>query len=329
MRVLFAVTFCTTFFCTSFARGDSHPSWWRLATPDATALVGIQWEQVRSSPFGEPVRAELWGAGSLGFPDIACLLDARQILISSPPLLAIATVDCPAVTLRGQALAKGMAPASYHGVALWISRDKSTLSVALLDEALLLIGSRKTLEVAIARSTEAGRHYSPLLSRAARFSQRDLWVVATQLPDPLASLFVPLDAPARGFEGGVSLRDGLQFDATLDAGSEDGAAVVADEIGQSIPTLPSIARSMEVATEANQVILTLDVSRDQFAASLRSGAAAALPNPIPSPPAPIAATPAVSIEPAKPAGPQIIHIYGLDEGTREIILPPVKQPERQ
>lgn len=143
-------------------------------------------------------------------------------------------------------------------------------------------------------------------------------MVATQLPDPLASLFVPLEAGGRDFEGGVSLRDGLQLDATLDAGSEEGAAFTADAIGQSIPDLPSIARGMEVTAEANHVVLMLDVSREQFAASLRGAPAAA-----PAPPVlPIAAAP----EPPKPTGPQIIHIYGLDDGPREIILPPVKQP---
>ena len=60
----------------------------------------------------------------------------------------------------------------------------------------MLVGARKTLQAAIDRSLmETGRTYSALLPRAARFSQTgDLWVVAVKLPDPLASLFVPLDA---------------------------------------------------------------------------------------------------------------------------------------
>ena len=107
-----------------------------------------------------------------------------------------------------QALAKGFKPASYGGVELWIAPAKPrsgppTLSVARMNDQLLLIGSRKTLEATIDRSqSDTGRFISPLLAQAARFSQtKDLWVVATQLPDPLASLFVPLDTSAKGFEG--------------------------------------------------------------------------------------------------------------------------------
>lgn len=317
VRVFFAILCCTT-----LARADSHPAWWTLASPEATALVGIQWEYVRSSPFGEAVRAELSGSGSLGFPDLHCIQDARQILISSPALLAIAVGDFPAATLRREALAEGMKSASYRGIPLWIASG-DTLSLALMNEATLLVGDRKTLESAIDRGMSAGRNYSPLLPRAARFSHDDLWVVSTQLPDPLASVFVPLDTDARGFDGGISLRDGLRLDATLQSGSEDAAAFAADAIAKSLPTLPSIARGIEVTPEADHVVLTLDVSRDEFAASLRQA-------PSTAPPAASAAPgPSAPPEPPKPAAPQIIHIYGLDDGPREIILPPVKQPQQK
>ena len=279
------------------------------------------------------MQAELTGLGGVGFPDLACLRDARQILISSPAMLAIAVGNFPFATVRQQASAKGMKFTNYRGIPMWISPEKATLGVALMNETLVLIGDRKTMAEAIDRSMEAGRNYSPLLERAARFSQEDLWVVATQLPDPLASLFVPLDTQARGFDGGISMRDGLRLDATLDAGSEDGAAFAADSIGQSIPTLPPILRGLEVTPEADHVLLKLDVSREQFAASLRQGTASpprplapsAPPTPPPAPPTPVAAAPPPPPEPAKPAGPQIIHIYGLDGGPREIVLPPVKQ----
>jgi len=285
-------------------------------------MVGIQWEYVRSSPFGEAVRAELSGSGGLGFPDLSCIQEARQILISSPALLAIAVGDFPSATVRRQALSKGMKPASYRGIPLWIASG-DTLSLALMNEATLLVGDRKTLESAIDRAMSVGRNYSPLLPRAARFSQDDLWVVATQLPDPLASLFVPLETEARGFDGGISLRDGLRLDATLQSASEEAAAFAADTIMKSIPTLPSIARGIEVTPEADHVVLTLDISPDKFAAGLRQP---------PSPTTPLASAPVVSSapsEPPKPEGPQIIHIYGLDDGPREIVLPPVKQPQQK
>src|SRR6185295_20143855 len=92
---------------------ESHPAWWRYASPEATALVGIQWEHVRSSHFAAAVAGELTGEGGLGFPDLECLKEARQILISSPALLAIASGYFPAAGVREQAVHKGWKRATY------------------------------------------------------------------------------------------------------------------------------------------------------------------------------------------------------------------------
>src|SRR5450755_4605980 len=81
---------------------ESHPAWWRYASPEATALVGIQWEHVRSSPFADAI------TGDLSVPDLDCLKEARQILISSPALLAMAAGNFPAATFREQATRKGL-----------------------------------------------------------------------------------------------------------------------------------------------------------------------------------------------------------------------------
>src|SRR5271170_3655303 len=97
------------------AFAESHPSWWGLASPDATALVGIRWENLRQSPFADPVAAEL---SSLGVPALPLLNEARQILISSPAL-AIMTGVFPAARLRSEAASKGLKPASYRGYGLW------------------------------------------------------------------------------------------------------------------------------------------------------------------------------------------------------------------
>lgn len=294
----------------TMALAESHPSWWGLAEPDATALVGIRWENLRQSPFADPVATEL---SSLGFPDLALLGEARQILISSPSLAMMNGVFPPA-TLRSQAAAKGMKPAGYRGYELWIAPATSSLSVAQLSEQLVLIGSRKALDAAIDRSlTETGRVYSPLLARAARFAQTmDLWVVAAQLPDPLASRFVPFEADARSFEAGVSTRDGLQLEASLEAESDRAAADAAANLRRTIPALPEIARNLQIAVDGHTVTVGLDLSQIQLAASLRPKVVE------PPKPAPVA----VPEPPPEPKGPQIIRIFGLDDGVREIVLPP-------
>jgi hypothetical protein len=287
--------------------GQSHPSWWNYVPPDATALVGIQWEQLRNSIFADAIGDELSSRGSLGFPDLPCLKEARQILISYPELLAIATGSFPASATGEQAVRTGLRPATYHGVDLWIAANNS-LSVAHLSDTLLLIGRRKTLEEAIAGSlSDSIRQYSPLLARGARLSQDwDLWIASSRMPDPLADVFVPLEIAANAFEGGVIARDSLQLGAAYQMGSAQQATAAAEKLRQVVPTFPWVAQGLEVQVEDDAVLLTLYVGPEQLAASLRQ------PNPVPEAPPP---------EPVG-KGPRVIRIYGLDEGPRETVLAP-------
>lgn len=350
---------------------QSHPSWWNWASPDATALVGVHWEAVRSSAISAALAEELGPDGDLGLPALPCLSQTKQFLLSSPSFLVVATGDFSPQELRTETAAQSMKPAPYKGIDLWISPGKSTLSLARINDHLLLLGFHRTLEAAIDRNQEqsnqtaADRHYSPLLMRAARFSGEDLWVVASQLPDDLASRFVPLEVEAHSFEGSATLTDGIRLEGTLAAGSQAEAAGIAAKLHQLAPGLPSIARGLQVVQAGDMVVLTMVASRDQVAASLRSTPAAApvspsaamraaavpaeateptpmaalpvppqvaaKPAPVNAPaqsavPAPVvtaAATPAPAPPPA--AGPRIVRILGLDDGPREIVLPPLSR----
>jgi hypothetical protein len=285
---------------------ESHPAWWRYASPEATALVGIQWEHLRSSPFADAVSGELMGEGGLGFPDLDCLKESRQILISSPVLLAIAAGNFPAATLREQAVRKGLKRALYRDFEIWVTPGKNTLSLARLSDQVMLVGRVKNLQDAIDRSMleETEGAYSPLLARAARYAQDDLWVVASRLPDSLAEHFIPLDAQADGFEGGVSLQGGVRMGAVFSAESEQAAGELADALRQSILMLPPMAQGIQVNIDHNYVTLGMAITEEQLIAGLRTTTVAAKPEPV----AP------------KPAGPQVIRIFGLDEGPREIVV---------
>ena len=293
---------------------QSHPTWWSYASPEATALVGINWENLQHSPFAEAVQAELSSGGSLGFPDLDCLKQARQILISSPELLAAEAGTFPAATLRAQALAHGFRPATYKTVPLWLA-PAGALSVAAISEQLVLLGARKTLETAIDRAVSVASavrdvpRNSPLLPRAARFSQHaDLWVVSNQLPDPLASLFVPLEVQAGGFDGSVSVRDGLNLEASLEAGSYEAAVALAKDLRGSAASLPAVAQGLKIGVEEGRVVFWLSATKEDLAASLRAA---------PEPPAPEAPPPVAP----KPPERQVIRILGLEDGPREIPFP--------
>jgi hypothetical protein len=289
------------------AAAESHPAWWRYASPEATALVGIQWEHVQSSPFAAAISGELNGDGGLGFPDLDCVKEARQILISSPVLLAAASGNFPAALVREQAVQKGLKPRLYHEIEIWVTPGKDTLSIARISDQLVLLGRVKNLQDAIDRSLleDANRGYSPLLARAARYAQDDLWVVAAALPDELAGRFVPIDAEGNGFEGFVSLEGGLRLGAALSASSEEAAAKLAETLKQMVASLPPLVRGIDVRVDQKTVTMAMAVNEEQLLAGLRSTPPAEPPPPLP---------------PLKPAGPQVIRIVGLDDGPREIVL---------
>lgn len=362
----------------TLAAGESHPSWWTYAPPEATALVGIQWNNLRHSPFASAIEAEFSPDGALGFPDLDCLRQAREIIISAPPLLAAEAGSFPSATVTEQAQRHGLHRLAYHGVTLWLPATAGKVGVAQVSEQVLLLGDQAALQAAIDRTLPgAARTYSTLLPKAARFAQTgDLWVVALKLPDPLASLFVPLENNATEFLGQVSVRDGLSVEASFDAGSEAGAAAAAKELRERAPFLPAVARGLQSATEHNRVTISLLVRSEDLVAALHSAPqiaepvarlsepsarpvalqTTALSKPQPSPatqptaaPVQIAAgTPqptlsepvkleTVKSEPVKSeeaapeavkfelvhveGPPQVIRIYGLDEGVREIVVP--------
>jgi hypothetical protein len=312
--------------CVVFVAAQSHPSWWNYASPNATALVGIDWQTMRATPFAEPIEAELWG--DLGFPEIPALHHARQILISSPDLLALASGNFSVLTPKGT-----FKPMTYRGIDLWLAADKGILSFARLSDQLIILGEAKAIEIAIDRGMGDSKSYSPLLARGAKLGQKDFWVVSTQLPDDLASRFVPLDTEAQSFDGSLSVRDGLELSATLAVSSPRESA---GKLRRALPMLPAILRGLEISAEEDSVSLALSATREQIAAALRTA------EPAPPPPEMIRVeTPAhveqVTVElipvekpePPKPAAkapekPLVIRIVGLDEGPREIVLPPAK-----
>lgn len=293
--------------------GESYPRAWSYVAPDATAVVGIEWQQLRASFLSDALGVELSGTGRLGFPDLACLQDAREILLSGPDLLGIASGSFPAATVAAQAMGLGMRPADYDGVRLWIAPGMDRRSLAQVNDTLLLIGFRDTLEAAINRSLlTAERQSSSLLARGAHLAASfDLWITATSLPDPLVSVFVPLALESGDFDGGVSIRHGLILDARYDMATPEDAELSADYFREAVPSFHALMRGMNVIEDANSVRLKLHVAPEELAAHLRP--------PEPDPPKPVAAEAKETMK--APAKPQSVRIVGLDDGPHEFPLP--------
>jgi len=290
----------------SVALAESHPRVWSLASPDSTSVVGIQWQYARSSVFGEAIRAELAAGGGLDLPDFEWLAVTDQILVTGPEILVVATGAYHAEFLKQ--LPKGVV---YRNIEM---RGTSKQTAALLNEQTLLMGLRKTVQAAIERSFSETRRLNPLFAKGAALAAADdFWVIARRLPDPMVATFVPMDAfedEVDMLEGGMSFHSGLNMHATLRASSVARAKGVAEHIQKLLPELPQIVRKMQVQPVDDEVKIELNVSGQQLVSSLRA-------------PAPSEEAPAAKPE-KKPEGPQIIRIFGLDSGPKEILL---KKPD--
>ena len=95
--------------------------------------------------------------------------------------------------------------------------------------------------------------------------------------------------------------------AVFSVESEEAAGELAEALKQSISMLPPMARGIQVNIVQNNVTLGMAISEEQLISGLRqTTVAAAVPKP--------------EIVAPKPTGPQVIRIYGLDSGPREIVL---------
>jgi len=312
MRVRILLVFLAAASLSGAQSISSHPSWWSYASPDSTALIGMQWNHLRESPFRASLETELSPKGYLGFPDLPFLNQrAERILIASPYLMAIHFGSFPGELVRGEALAKGLKKSSYKNVELWVTATpETTLSLAWISEQIVILGHLPTLQEAIDRSldTEARRPFSPLFATAGKYSSHDLWVVSGPLPDPVVGRFVPLKTPVKSVEGGILLKDGLHLTATLEAASERAAEGSVDQVWRAIN--PGLYESTKVFTDVEKILLTMDLSEEQFAAAVKP----------PAPPPVVAVDAPAPVKPV-PQGPRVVKISGLESGPLEVAWP--------
>jgi hypothetical protein len=261
--------------------------------------------------FAGPVGAELTAGGALGFPDLELLQTAEQIVIGSPRLLAIEYGTFSHDKLRDQATKQNFTRHMLKNAELWINPLPGALSVAYVSEKLLLVGGASTLESEITRVADPkSRSYSPLLARGARYIKEDLWIVASQLPDPLASTFVPFNWEATAFEGAVSAWDGLHAVAAVERSTPTGAMDLVDSIAMSLASRPAMAEGTEITTHDRSVLIRMDLDDEQLAESMHRDQEepvvaaepihTAPPVVLAAAPAPAKATPAKAVA-AKPA----------------------------
>ena len=280
----------------SILSGQSMPGWWKYVPSDSTAIVGIRWQTAQSTLFAPAILDDLEQ-----FQDWDLLPDTDRILIASPSMLTIASGTFSQARLRQATTTKGFRRETFASVELWIAPDGGRPSIAIVSDKLLLIGPLSEIQVALNT-----KYRSPMLAHAARYSEEDLWVVASRLPDTLASRFIPMEIEATAFEGSVSAWDGLHLVAAIEQTTSARAEEFADELELALDAHPAMAVGTEIMTHARSALVRMDLDKRQLAAALRLVV--------------VAAAIATPVEPT-PASPRpTVKILGLSTGTREIQL---------
>ncbi len=294
----------------SLAAGDVAP--WQFVHPNAKALIGVDWRAMAASPLSAAIRKQLPGSQAEGLEFVEQL---DRLLVSSPGPGSAGQKDAPFLVylegrfnlreLRQRAAEEGARAGAYKLVEVLSSKNLADPSIAILGPREILLGDRQSVIMAIDhRNALPGNN--PLTERAAQLAAaNEIWVVFATPPRAISAdkfAAVPFAGDIESLEGGLSLKEG-DVRLRLNAKSPGAAKVLAANVQAMLTLVASRSgaadalRNLDVAIEGASVRLALHVDPRQWA-----------------PPAPVLA----KAEPQKPPERQVIRIYGLDEGVREI-----------
>jgi hypothetical protein len=258
----------------------ADPGLLSLAMPDARAMAGINVEQLRLSPFGQYLMAEV-AARDAGLEALIEATgfdprrDLREILMASPAaagsksglILARGTFDVDRI--MEAALSQGKTAQTYKGVEILDG-------LAFLDSTLAIAGDDADLRAAIDRRTAAVGISADLAAQVNQLSTaEDAWFVTlvppAQLPDVGATLNKVQQA-----SGGVKFGTNVVITAQTVSQTDSDAAALAETLKMlagmaqmSAPKgiaaqLPALLQNLSITAEKQVTTLSLSVTEPQI-----------------------------------------------------------------
>jgi hypothetical protein len=321
---------------------------WRFVSPDAKAVIGIDWKAVQQSPAGNIIR-EYWLDGEMAsLPGIEFLDNVERVLICSPgsnpedgqsdPKMLIAVHgNFDLAKVRQALLAHGAKAQKFNSIAVYRPQERGArdLAFAPLDAKTILIGDASSVFAGLERPAlpvEEQDHNAVVTRAVVLDATYDAWAVMASsgalAGGRLMAMFTgeDLGEETEGFEAGLSLRDGLDVHIGVNARTELAAKRLAGDFSEVLklsakdhkaaqPGLAEIEKKMKAYADGSTVRITLRLSKDEFDRNSRQLAAEHRTEP--------AAAVAQTDPPAKtdaPGAPEkrVIRIEGLDGGAREI-----------
>jgi hypothetical protein len=322
--VLFAAT----------AAAQSYPAAWKLAHPDAKALIGIDLRSLRESRTAQSLDGDIQqaGIGMVKVPGMDLLKEIDRIFISSPGgKTANPKEDTPFLIVVTGHFAPDHVRELLHGphrtyatVDIYGSPEAANMSMARLDEGTLILGDEASLHGAIDRRNQARSTPDALLVRASTMAaHHDFWLIATMPPSAFQPANMNLGRFATEIQGidlGFSLRDGFQLELGLATKAPDTAREITELISTQLKSAlasnldeqqgADIIRKLEINSDGARVGAKIALNKEEVDRMVRTARAARQNTPPPKP------------TPPPPDKPNTIRIFGLDDGVREIPVGP-------
>lgn len=256
--------------------------------PDTTSITAIEWRKVLDSPYREMFRLEIEPAtlqllGGINFIEG---IDRVVVAGTGKSALLILSGKFDLGLLKDLAVSDGGTVKLYRNAQLLLSPDADAdTQIALVNEGIVLIGNLGSLTSAIDRGNGA--------RRPSRSGSCDLWLFSKSPSPEILS-----------HEFGLTIKDGIQLDAKINTISDDYAQ-----------RLKENAHLHELGAEQNgsTVRIAAKLNFDQFERGLGKWRVSLEQ---------LRAPEQLAQKVAEPTGPLKIRIFGLDGGTREILLPP-------
>jgi hypothetical protein len=347
MRVLPLLCLATA---AAFAQPISHPTFWRYVHPQAKTLIGVDLRAVSQSPLWKKIAADFEKSGwkqQVSHQGLDFVKDIDQILLSSPTLPSNARqLEGASVVLamqgrfqldklRSSISAKGAKSSSYKGVPLLLQDGKTDIVLALVSPKLLVLGDPKSLRAAIDHyeTSIAAMSDEPMFQRATELATLyDAWVVSDAPPaagpqSPTAQMLKDV----RGFEGGISFRDGLALELNLQTDSPGKARELTDGLRvllqfatmgpQQDPMVKDLVQRLRIQTDDTRASFAILWKQDEVLGLVDNLKTKAVQAAFGAPAGPIpAAAPLPDSEPKPPSGPLVVKIFGMDEGPRDVVI---------
>jgi hypothetical protein len=361
MRRVLATLALTVLLAPAGAMGQSDPALWRFVSPNANALIGIDWARIRPLHAGAMIREQWLNAGALAaVPGLDLLDDIDRVLISSPgknssddsaepPILIAIHGRFDAAKVRQVFTHLGATPQAYNSFQVYRPKAKDTAWV-LFDAGTILYGDAPSIFAALDRNQFAQAPPQPtpasgsILARAAEMDTRyELWAImdATEMmsSDRIAALFRGGEwaSEAQGLEAGFDLRAGLAADITVHFSSDAVAKRVTAELTRVVnlaakdksagAQAQNIAKKMKLNVDGSAAKVSLRLTEQELEQSALAFAASqkAVEEDAALNEKSNANAAPVAAAVTTPSTPAVIRIEGLDEGTREI---PYREPPR-